>query len=198
MRLRTVAFLNFQNASPLTIAAGGNGTLTLNFPGSTAAATISNTGGNLTISAPVILQSAPAFSTSHAADSITFSGPISGPYGITSIGNGTVALTAANSYQGTTAVNGGTLRIGNANALPASTTLAVGVGSLNALVQFTPGIGASKIAALTMTTGSQIDLADDPLILEPADAPSKSADMTQLANLIALGATAVHGTASAS
>jgi autotransporter-associated beta strand protein len=50
---------------------------------------------------------------------------ISGGFGITKIGTGTLTLSAANTYSGTTSVNGGTLAVSGSLA---STTLAVGGG----------------------------------------------------------------------
>jgi autotransporter-associated beta strand protein len=52
-----------------------------------------------------------------AGSSLTLSGVISGSYGLTVRGGGTITLSGNNSYTGNTTVSAGTLKVGHANAL---------------------------------------------------------------------------------
>lgn len=54
------------------------------------------------------------------AGSLTLSGQVGGPGGLTKTGAGTLTLTAANSYNGTTTVSAGVLNVRNAQALGAT------------------------------------------------------------------------------
>lgn len=65
-----------------------------------------------------------------AADQLTISTPILGTTGaLTKSGNGTLALSAANAFTGTTYVNGGTLRVEGTGALGAGTGLTLSGGT---------------------------------------------------------------------
>ena len=66
------------------------------------------------------------------ADSLTLGGIVSGNYGVTKIGNGTLILSGANTYTGLTTVSVGAIRIANNAALGAATAGTV-VGSGDAL-----------------------------------------------------------------
>ena len=176
----TLGNINFQSPFILNIAPGANGMLTLNNGNSTS--TIHNTSGALTLSAPLTLFSPVIFQTNHASDSITLSGPVSGPNSITSSGPGTLTLAGSNTYQGNTTITSGTLLINTATALPSTTNLTIGNNSTAASLHFTPNIGASKIKSLTLLNNSQVDLANDPLIIEAPDAATKSTYLAQLIN----------------
>ena len=67
--------------------------------------------------------------------------PLGGTNGLTKTGSGTVVLTAANTYSGSTAVLDGILKIANLAALPTGTNLIVGA---NALAAFGPIIDSGS------------------------------------------------------
>jgi autotransporter-associated beta strand protein len=97
--------------------------------------TFATTGGekSLTFTGPVTLNGATrtlnvAIGSTVSTEKLTFSGVIGdggNGYGITKTGAGTLALSAANTYTGTTTVSAGTLEIGHVNALQ-NTTLDTG------------------------------------------------------------------------
>ncbi len=64
-----------------------------------------------------------------AAQAVTFATPLASSGGsLTKIGNGTLGLTAAETYTGDTAVNGGTLALNSGASLAASSSIAIGAG----------------------------------------------------------------------
>lgn len=120
---------------------GGSTPLTLSGNGSINASrtiTVSNTAATV-ISGPVL-----AFTAANATSTLTVNGagnltissviqngPGSGPDGLTMSGTGTLTLSAANLYSGTTTLSSGTLATGNNQALGTS-TLALNGGTLRA------------------------------------------------------------------
>ena len=58
------------------------------------------------------------------------SGTLSGSGGLTMTGDGTLELTASNTYTGTTTVSGGILRLSNTGALPGGTAASDGISNL--------------------------------------------------------------------
>ena len=79
------------------------------------AATISNSGGNHTIAAPIVLGSNLSV-TATAGSTLCVSGPISETNAGTTLsvsGGGTLVLAGSNTYSGATTVDAGTLQVGN-------------------------------------------------------------------------------------
>ena len=77
--------------------------------------------------------------------STTYSGIMSGNGSLVKTGDGTLTLTAANTYSGTTTVNGGTLALGANNALPA-TAVIIGNATLDAAT-FTDTTGTLDVTS---------------------------------------------------
>lgn len=104
---KTVGALTFLSAANgYTVDSGSGGTLTINNGASAAA--INNNGGSHVISAPVNLISNTGLSSASAADSLTFSGVISGAGTLTKPGPGQLVLSASNTFSGLLTLNGGT------------------------------------------------------------------------------------------
>ncbi len=106
---KTVGQMSFDSPYSYTISAGSGGSIVFN--NSASAATLTSTQGNHTIATGVQLTS--NLSATINTGTLTISGMITGAGSLTKSGAGTLALTAANSYTGNTAVQAGTLRISN-------------------------------------------------------------------------------------
>ena len=79
--------------------------------------TLTGSGGNATVDT--------------AGYTVTFSGSLSGPGGLTKTDSGTLVLATSNTYTGDTLISGGTLQLTDAKALQNSTLNISGSGSLN-------------------------------------------------------------------
>lgn len=175
------------------IAPGTGGTLTLNNLG--AGAAIFDDGGSHFILAPVILADNALISVTNTTDTLTITGNITGPGGLTVGGFGTVALSGNNSFFGPTSINSGTLVIASPAALPISSlpianngSLVIGstgvvsgsitgAGSLTVegpstggistpgRLQIFPGAGPSQQSALLIGPGSTLDLTNNQFII---------------------------------
>jgi len=64
-----------------------------------------------------------------SANTLTVGGPISGGFGLTKAGNGTLVLSGGDNYTGPTAINGGILRLGNGAAVPLASVITVASGA---------------------------------------------------------------------
>lgn len=107
---RTVASITFSSAGDFTI--GGASTLTVT---SAAAMTVSG-GANFFITCPLALGATQTW-THGGTGTVTVSGVVSGAFGLAKAGTGTLVLSGANSYTGTTTISAGTLVVGHATAL---------------------------------------------------------------------------------
>jgi autotransporter-associated beta strand protein len=148
---QTVGSVAFNSSQSFTIA-GGN-TLTLN--NGSDPATISVTGGSHTIGVAMSAVSGGVqFNAINTADVLTVSGPLAGAANVTKIGSGTVTLSGANSYTGTTTLNLGTLTISGSGTLGnTGNPLAVNGASLN-LGGTTQTVGATTISGGSITNGT--------------------------------------------
>jgi autotransporter-associated beta strand protein len=103
---KTAGKLTFDSPFSYTISPGSGGSLILaNAPSD---AELTSTQGNHTISAGVLLGG--TLNAHINTSTFTISGVVSGPGGLVKTGAGTLALTNANAYTGSTSVQGGTLR----------------------------------------------------------------------------------------
>ena len=117
---KTLGSLTFNNPTTTwTINAGSPaGTLTIQNFG-TNSGTITDSAGNNTINAPMILASNTGIGVSNATNTLTLGGSIGGSGNLTINpgGAGTVILTANNNYSGVTSIQGGTLQVGTGGAV---------------------------------------------------------------------------------
>ena len=107
----------------------GTGTLTVS-----TSLTANATGA--TIATPIALGAAQTW-TAATGDVLTVSGNISGGYGLTVNGAGTLTLTGCNTYTGTTTILAGTLLVGN--AAPSGAAGALGTATLAVILGDTSG-----------------------------------------------------------
>ena len=107
----------------------GTGTITLS-----TSLTANATGA--TIATPIALGAAQTW-TAATGDVLTVSGNISGGYGLTVNGAGTLTLTGCNTYTGTTTILAGTLLVGN--AAPSGAAGALGTATLAVILGDTSG-----------------------------------------------------------
>jgi autotransporter-associated beta strand protein len=134
------------------------------------------------------------FLTSAAGGVVNFTGMITGIGGITASGTGTVNLSGANSYGGTTNLSSGAaLVIAAAGALPSGSTIVnngsltingnsvagnvSGIGTLNvgvastAVLKLASGSGGSSRNALSISTGSTLDITNNHLFINYGSGP---------------------------
>ena len=134
---RALGDILFNSSNSYLISSGTGGTL--NLDNGSNVATISNTLGTHTISAPIIFSSSnTAISVTGAANSVTLSGPVSGASALLKTGSGLLALTGSNSYVGGTTLNGGVTQINSATSLGAAASgVTINSATLQALNDIT-------------------------------------------------------------
>ena len=111
---------------------------------------------NATINAPVILGGNNTWETV-GTSTLTVGGNVSGGFGLTKQGPGTLILSGSNSYTGGTTVATGTLQLNSAGALPSGGNVAVTGGTLD-IKGTAPSIGNLTFGdGLSTTSGSVID-----------------------------------------
>lgn len=157
----------------LGLNADGN-TLTVGAGGITVSASVPAS----TIAPNVILSSNQTW-TNDSANSLTISGAVSGAgISVTKAGTGTVILSGANTYSGTTSVNNGTLRLSGGNLA----TSAISIASNASYVQ-TAG-AATGMSTLTVAGGATFTLSGGS-IAGPSIAVASGATFTQSGGSIA-------------
>ena len=85
--------------------------------------------------------------TGTGVNSTTFSAPISGAFNLTQSGTGTLQLTAAETYSGTTTVNAGTVILGGNGSILNSNNLVLNQGGALTLDDVTGGFNIPRLAA---------------------------------------------------
>ena len=138
---------------------------TLTLSNTTGSATISSSGGNNTIAAPIILGGNLSVSTS-AGSILDLVGGISDNGGGDSLsfsGGGEVILSGSNTYTGGTTVGSGKLELANSGALP--TTGVLTIGSPGAVVLASGSDIDAQPSALSLTTLSPVTPVPEPSTL---------------------------------
>jgi uncharacterized repeat protein (TIGR03803 family) len=170
----TVGNVNFNNSNSYTIAAGtdplGNSG-SLNLDNGSADASVTDAGGTHSITAPVILTSNVTLTAVHTSDSLQINGPISGGGSVTTGGNGTVSLGGINTYAGKTTAVSGSLIIAAAGTLPSGSSLTVGTSSTSAMATLASGIGITQLSALSINSGSALDIRNNEVIVNYGSGP---------------------------
>jgi autotransporter-associated beta strand protein len=110
-------------------------------------------------------------------NSFSYAGSISN-FNTVEVRSGTVALSGASTYAGTTIVSGGTLVLDGANRLSASSTLKLNGGTLE--LSNASGLDAQTFAALMLSASSTLDLNGASLTFASLGALSTSATLTVL------------------
>ena len=158
----SVSAVTFNNTvQSYTIAKATTEVLKLNNTLNSAAATVTNSGGTHTISAPVELDSNATVSVTNANDLLTLSGNISqsGTHSLTKTGLGTLNLNGAQSYDNL-AANAGTTNVnGSLGTNPGTGTAAVTVGASTKL-KF--GSVSQKLSSLTIGAGATVTFTSGP------------------------------------
>jgi len=199
--LNNITFADTNANTSYTIAQGGSGTIHLD---STGTATITNSDGNNTISAPVEFDSAVAASVA-TSDTLTLSGNISqtGTQSLAISGPGTTILSGSNNYSGGTTISSGSTFITNTSGsalgsgpltVTAGSTFG-GSGSATGLSSYT--IGAVSSPATTLQVGSGADVTSNLTLAATGASSIKNTNLefnlntTGASNKLVIGTTAL-------
>jgi autotransporter-associated beta strand protein len=106
-KLELLSFNNNQGGS-YTISSASNETLTIT--GAAGTPTIGVNNGNHRIASPIVLTGSSTISVVNSVDSLALNGNVSVSGGLTKTGNGTLALTGANTFDGTVVISEGAAR----------------------------------------------------------------------------------------
>ncbi len=170
---QSVGFIRFNNANAYTIGANGSSNLTLNNSANNAVVTV--TTGSHTIAENVFLASNMVAQPA-ATTTLTMSGVVSGARNVQVNGAGTVELTGANTYSGTTTVSNGVLTLSGArtatmgaimvgNLLSTTATLNISNGTMTTGV-FNVGSGDNPLTAgIVNQTGGTLTMSGNQLLL---------------------------------
>jgi len=169
--LRVLSSSQALGTGAVTVASGAvlnfSGTLSgvvannflLNGTGIANAGALVATGIN-TIGGTVTFQSGSTINVTNLADSLTLNGLLSGPSGLTKIGNGSLILGAVNSYSGSTTISAGSLALGIANAIPNTSAVIIASGAnlnlnnLNQSIGTLSGLGTVILGSGVLSVGS--------------------------------------------
>ena len=133
----TVSGLTFNaNAGSFTLNSAESQSLTLTGNGPI----VNNSTNAQTLNVPVVMSAAQTFNM--AAGDIDVSQPISGSFGLTTVGNGTLNLSGNNTYNGLTSLQGGALAVNGGGV----------VGTTGQNIEIAPTSG--EVAALNVTNGT--------------------------------------------
>jgi autotransporter-associated beta strand protein len=155
---KAVGKITFDSPYSYTISPGTGGSLTFNNSGS--AATLTSNQGSHTIGVDMQLTS--SLSAAINSGTFTISGALSGTGGLTKSGSGTLALTAVNSYTGSTNVQAGKLRVTNGYLADTSNVFLSTGGTLDLQFSGSPDAiqsllinGAMQVIGLWGAVGNQ-------------------------------------------
>ena len=151
---QTVGSIGFNSAQSYTIS--GANTLTLD-NGADPNAQIADTNGNHTLGVNLAQGGAVTntqFNVTNAADTLTFSGVLSGATGLQKLNAGNLVLSGANTYTGATVINGGTVTLSGAGTLGnTANTLAVTNATLD-LGATSQTTGAATFSSANVVNGT--------------------------------------------
>jgi autotransporter-associated beta strand protein len=134
----------------LAVNAGGTGEFTNGTSGNgTIGGLLSGLGGQSGSTVSFSSGSFLGIDTTNSGGSLTYSGNITNPIGLIKLGPGTLTLSGANTYTGSTTVSVGTLTAGAANALPSGTAVTIGTAATTTALLNTGGF-AQTISSLTI------------------------------------------------
>jgi autotransporter-associated beta strand protein len=190
----------------------GTTSVTIGDPGTSGTLRVRDAGAASSVRPFAIGDGGGTLDIANAGGTVTLTAPVTGATGtLTKTGAGTLALTAANLYNGPTVVSGGTLRVSGSIATSSGVTVNNAAGTFEAAAaqtvrslsvtagQARVATGATKIALTvgdgTQTssqlslTGGRLDLTTNGLAIDYAssDAAGEAAVMTSVRNLIIAG-----------
>ncbi len=124
-------------------------------------------GGTLSITAPVVTSKGGSFGLANGTintngHSFSITGPLAGAGGFTKTGLGTLTLSGANTYSGTTSVNSGALVFGASQLNSA----AMHIGSSGTVQLAANGSRTLLVRSLSILPGGRLDLVNNAMILD--------------------------------